>query len=366
MVLPSRKKTRVKQIVAASGNLDEAVAGRSVTLTLTDELDITRGDMLVRPGNLTKVSNQAEAILVWMSEQALVTGKRFWIKHTTNSTAAEVTELHYKINVNTLHRSAASNLQLNEIGRCRVQTVEPLMYDDYRRNRQTGAFILVDRLTHETVAAGMFIERGSQEKQADIWDHQPEGYQLQRSVSHVTSEQRRTYFGHDPLTILITGLSGAGKTSTALALEKLLFDSGYGSLFLGFSAEERSENLRRAAEIARLINDSGQICIAAFVAPHQSVRERVRQLVGTQRLFHVHLSTRLAICRERDRTKRYEAAQRGEIADFPGVTSEYELPQQADMFVSAEQLSAGEIAEQIFQRLDKWGIRRSESAGVKS
>lgn len=369
MVLPSRKRTTIKQIVTASGDLQEAVAGRSVSLVLNDELDVTRGDLLARPGNQPTIASQADAILVWMSEQGMVPGKRYWIKHTTHKATAEITSLHYSINVNTLHRSPASTLQLNEIGRCQLQFSEPFMFDDYRRNRQTGAFILVDRLTHETVAGGMFIARGHQGTPADIWEHEPAGYQLRRAESLISGEQRREQYGYAPFTVLITGLSGSGKTTTALMLEKRLFELKYPSLILdgqnmrfgisrdlGFSSEERSENLRRAAEVAKLINDAGQICIAAFVAPHADARDKARKVIGTERLLHVHLSTPLEICRARDESQRYLAADRGEITDFPGVTRAYEQPQEADLVISAESLTTAEIVDAVVGQLAKWGV----------
>ncbi|MEM9660567.1 MAG: adenylyl-sulfate kinase, partial [Planctomycetota bacterium] len=285
LVLPSRKTTRVGRIVTRDGDLTEAEAPQSVTLTLEDEIDVTRGDMIVRPGNRPQVGREVEATLVWMSEQRLVPGKQYWVKHTARRTSGEIQAVHYAIDVNTLHRSAAQSLGLNEIGRCRMALHDPIAFDSYRRNRETGSLILVDRITHETVAAGMLLDQQAEAQSTDAWDESPPGPHLRRAVSQIDPSQRRQRYRHDPVTVLITGLSGAGKTTVAMDLEKRLFDEGrhcvvldgqnmrFGvSRDLGFSAEERSENLRRAAEIAKMLNNSGLICLAAFVAPHDETR----------------------------------------------------------------------------------------------
>jgi bifunctional enzyme CysN/CysC len=239
---------------------------------------------------------------------------------------------------------------------------DPLMFDPYRRNRDTGAFILVDRITHETVAAGMLLDPDTEDAIADHWDGEPVGLRLQRAVSQITVGERETVYGQKPFTILITGLSGAGKTTLALDLEKKLFNAGkkcvvldgqdmrFGiSRDLGFSAEERSENLRRAAEIAKTLNDSGLICIAAFVAPHAEVRERTRQLIRPDRFLHVHLSTPIDVCRQRDESGRYQAAERGEISDFPGVNSVYEQPAGANLTLTTHDMSRHEAVQMLVE-----------------
>jgi bifunctional enzyme CysN/CysC len=238
------------------------------------------------------------------------------------------------------------------------------MFDAYRRNRATGSFILVDRITHQTVAAGMFLDPSSASSSGEHWDDQPAGMGLQRAVSRISDEERAGSYGQDPFTLLITGLSGSGKTTLALDLEQRLFDAGkkcvvldgqtmrFGiSRDLGFSAEERSENLRRAAEIAKTLNDAGLICIAAFVAPHDDVRQRVRDLIGGDRFLHVHLSTPIHVCRQRDTTGRYDAADLGEIASFPGVTSAYETPARVDLEISTQDLLPEQAASAVLDLL---------------
>ncbi len=291
-------------------------------------------------------------------------GKSYWVKHTTKQTSGEIQQVSYGIDVDTLHRSSATTLKLNEIGRCRLSLRAPVMFDAYRQNRETGSFILVDRITHETVAAGMFLAPSEGSSSGEHWDDQPAGLQLQRAVSRIDDEQRSQRYGHKPCTLLITGLSGSGKTTLALELEERLFDEvkkcvvldGQTMRFgisrdLGFTAEERSENLRRAAEIAATLNDAGLICIAAFVAPHDDVRQRVRELIGADRFLHVHLSTPSDVCRKRDTTGRYDAADKGEIVSFPGVTSAYEAPTNADLEISTEDASAELAASAVLDLL---------------
>lgn len=283
MALPSRKTSRVKSIVTFDGEPGEAFSPQSVTLTLEDEIDISRGDMIVRPGNLPRVEQKFEATLVWMSEEPMVPGKSYWFKQTSKLTPGTISTLRYQIDVNTLHRAEAPTLKLNEIGRCAVSLSQPICFDGYRRNRATGAFIVIDRLTNGTVAAGMILDRTTSEDQHDHWDDAPAAAHLHGEKSNVTTEQRQARFGQKPATILFTGLTGSGKTTLAYAIERKLFDEGRAvvvldgqnmrrgiSKDLGFTALERSENLRRSAEVAKLFNDAGLIVLAAFVAPRRS------------------------------------------------------------------------------------------------
>jgi bifunctional enzyme CysN/CysC len=363
-VLPSRKRSRVERIVTRDGDQGEAPPSSAITITLADEIDVARGDMIVRPGNQPHVSRTAEAMLVWMSEQPLTPGKQYWFKHTTRRTSGEIQAVRYAIDVNTLHRGPAASLKLNEIGRCGIALHDPVMFDSYRQNRETGSFIVVDRITHETVAAGMFLNQQDESAAGEHWDDQPASLRLQAAVSLISDAERKQRYAQQPVTILISGLSGSGKTTLALELERRLFDYGriavvldgqnmrFGiSRDLGFSAEERSENLRRAGEIARTINDAGLICLAAFVAPHDDVRRRLRRLVGSDRFLHVHLSTPIHLCRQRDTTGRYAAADEGEITSFPGVTFPYEPPTDADLNISAHDHFPGEAANAVLELL---------------
>ncbi len=276
VVLPSGKRSRVRSIVTMDGPLAEAGAPKSVTLTLEDEVDVTRGDMICRPGNQPHVGRTGEAMLVWMSDNPMSVGRPLWFKNAAGRSVCEVDSLRYEVDINTLHRKPTETLRLNAIGRCGLKFHEPIVYDPYAKNRKTGAFILVDRLTHETLAAGMFLEHDLLGDASD----EAVGFLPAREVrSEVAPEHRSQRYGHQPFTVLVTGLPASGKTTIAKHLEQKLFEfAAVGVLIdgesmrqglskgLGFSTEERSENLRRGAEVAKLLNDSGQFCIAAFCA----------------------------------------------------------------------------------------------------
>jgi bifunctional enzyme CysN/CysC len=348
-VLPGGQKSRVQSIITFDGEQDTAAAGEAVTLTLADDVDVARGNMIVRDDDMPRVGQDLEATLVWMSEQPLAPGKSYWIKQTTWRATAEIMDVSFRVDINTINRLETSNLQLNEIGHVRLKLNSSLVYDSYQRNRQTGSFILVDRVNHETVAAGLIVAPETNSGPAKHWDVELRSRQLQFATSRIGNDQRIGRYGHPAMTILLTGLSGAGKTTIAFALEERLFESGHHvtvldgqnlrhgiSRDLGFSAQERSENLRRAAEICRLMNDAGMICVAAFVAPEAAIREKARDVIGADRLLHVHLSAPVDVCRDRDISGRYDAAARGEIVNFPGITAPYDEPQDADLVIPTD------------------------------
>jgi bifunctional enzyme CysN/CysC len=365
MVLPSRKTSRVKSIVTFDGELAEAFAPQAVTLTLEDEIDVSRGDMIVRPGNVPRLEQKFDAMIVWMAEAPMVPGKQYAFKQTTKPVNGVIHTLRYQIDVDTLHRKDAPTLTLNAIGRCAVQLNEPIAYEGYRRNRATGAFIIIDRLTNSTVGAGMILDREIGETRQDHWEAEPPSETLHGGPSNVSPSERSARFGQKPATVLLTGLTGAGKTTIAYALERRLFDSGRASIVLdgqnmrlgiskdlGFTSEERSENLRRSAEVAKLMNDAGLITIAAFVAPNESVRQRVRQVIGAERTLIVYLSCPVDICRQRDRDRHYEKADSGEIANFPGVSAAYEEPLAADLVLHTDRTTVDQCVQTIVELLE--------------
>ncbi len=368
MSLPSRKKSRVKSIVTFDGELEEAFAPQSVTLTLDDEIDSSRGDMLVRPGNVPKVDHKFEASIVWMSDEPLVPGKQYLFKQTSKLTTGTVGTLRYRIDVNTLHRQPAPTLGLNEIGRCAITLTTPIAFDAYRRNRATGGFIMIDRVTNATVGAGMILDREPDEAESDHWGDVAEPH-LHGQASGVTAAEREARFGQKPAMLLLTGLTGSGKSTLARALERRLFDLGRAvavldgqnmrlgiSKDLGFSAAERSENLRRSVEVAKLFIDAGMICIGAFVAPDEAVRQKAAERIGAERFIVVHLAAPIEVCRERDTDGHYRLADAGDFANFPGVTAPYEPPASPDLVLPTHEWPVGKCVDALVKLLESRGV----------
>jgi len=368
MALPSRKTSRVKSIVTYDGEQAEAFAPQAITLTLEDEIDISRGDMIVRPGNTPRVEQKFEAMVVWMAEEPMVPGKSYWVKQTTKMTPGQINTLRYQVDVNTLHRKDAPTLSLNEIGRCSLTLNQPICFDAYRRNRSTGAFILIDRLTNGTVGAGMILDRSTNEGRHDHWDDEPAAVGLHGERSNVTGDERHARFGQKAATVLLTGLTGSGKSTLAYSLERKLFDQGRAvvvldgqnmrrgiSKDLGFSADDRSENLRRSAEVAKLFNDAGIIVLAAFVAPDEAVRQKAAATVGRERFLVVHLDCPLDVCKQRDPDGHYKLADRGEIA-MPGVSSPFESPASPDLVLATDKLGVAACVEKVVALLEGRGV----------
>lgn len=365
MVMPSGRKSKVKSIVTYDGDLDEAFAPESVTLTLEDEIDASRGDMIVRPGNTPKSSDSVQAMLVWMGEEAMVPGKTYLFKHTSQTVPGSIDTLNYKVDVNTLHRSPAPELELNEIGRVGISLSSAIHFDAYRRNRSTGAFIVIDRITNATVAAGMLLDQAGGEASRSIWDDEAAaGDEATGDVSAVTVDERQARFGQKPATVLLTGLTGSGKTAVGQALERRLFDAGRAvsmidgeqvrrglSSDLGYSANDRSENLRRSAYLAQALNDAGVICVASFVAPNEEVRQKVARVIGEDQFVVVHVATPIEVCRERDSKGQYAQADSGELLNFPGVTATYESPEAPAVTVDTSTMSIDQCVDAIIDQL---------------
>ncbi|MFW6062434.1 MAG: sulfate adenylyltransferase subunit CysN, partial [Planctomycetota bacterium] len=305
MALPSGRKSRVRQVIGPEGaEMEEAFPPQPVTVTLTDEIDVSRGDMLVHVHNVPHLDRECEAMIIWMAEEPMKPGKQYLAKHTTRQVPAMISDLRFRMDVNTLHRQQATELQLNEIGRCTVELARPIAYDPYQKSRSTGSFILIDRLTNNTVAAGVILDREQNKLHTEPSQRvrRPRSTHVQPRRSDVTAAQRRERLSQTPATIWLTGLTGSGKTTIAYALEKRLFEEGYLASVLdgenvrlgvnkdlGFTAEERSENLRRSAEIARLLNGTGLISICAFLSPTEEDREQVREILGAERFLEVYL-----------------------------------------------------------------------------
>lgn len=366
LALPSKKKSKVERIVTFDGDQEEAFAPQAVTVTLEDEIDVSRGDMLVRPDNVPTTASKFDATVVWMAEESLLPGTEYLIKQTSHVVSGRVSTLRYRIDVNTLHREPTPTLGLNEIGRVRFELDEPIAMDGYRSNRSTGAFIIIDRLTNVTVGAGMVLDRSADDSE-DLWEAEAaEG--LVEAKSAVTSEERAARYGQQPVTVLLTGPPAAGKTPIAAAIERQLFDAGRTvfsidgqtlrkglSRDLNFSAEDRSENLRRAAEVAKTANSAGLICLAAFVAPHEEVRKKAAEVVGTDRFLVVHVDAPEDWRREHDEQGVYAKADAGEIQNLAGVSLEYEAPAEADLVVKPAENSFEDCAAQVVELLEARG-----------
>ena len=354
VVLPSGKRSTVKSIVTFDGELEQATPGEAITLTLEDEIDVSRGDMLVHADNRPRIADSFDAMLVWMAEEPMLPGKKYDIKRATSYVPGSIASITHRVDVNTLEHGLASSLQLNEIGRVKVALDAPIALDGYAQNRTTGAFIIIDRLTNGTVGAGMII--------ADPVAHGASGHH--GALAHVSTEERATRFGQQPATVLFTGLSGAGKSTLAYAVERKLFDMGRAVYVLdgqnlrhdlnkGLPQDRagRTENWRRAAHVARQFNEAGLITLAAFVAPDAEGREQAKALIGSDRVVTVYVQASPQACQQRDPQGLYAAG--GD--NIPGESFPYDVPGNADLVIDTESLTVEEGARQVIDMLRKRG-----------
>lgn len=364
MVLPSRATSRIDRIVTRDeGDLESAEPPFAVTLTLQDEIDVSRGDVIVHRENLPALRARFDATVVWMVDEALVPGREYIFRHATRQVTGAIATIRHRIDVNTLEHQATPSLGLNEIARCEVRLNQPIPVDRYEHNRETGAFIVIDRISNMTVGAGMICDIGTEGLRADAWDAEPTATH-QIADGAVGAEELEQRLGQQATTLLFTGLTASGKTSVAQAVERALFDAGHLattidgqqlrvgiSRDLGFTAAERSENLRRGIEVARVVNQAGVIALCAFVAPHELPRRRAREVVGDDRFLEIFVDAPLEVCRERDVRGLYEAADRGDIPDFPGVSSPFEPPADADLVLDTTALTVEACAERVIDLL---------------
>jgi bifunctional enzyme CysN/CysC len=368
LVLASGDSSRIASIEGPLGPLDEAVPPMSVAVRLEDELDISRGDMLCRPGNRPHRSRQLEAMVCWMSDSPVTVGSRLLLKHTTRWVTATVDDVRYRVDVETLHRdTAASSLQLNDIGRLKIRTTSPLAVDDYRRNRTTGSFILVDEATNDTVGAGMIVETITNGgAHADASGRSPN---VTWHEGGLTRDERWRSLGQKGATVWLTGLPASGKSTIASALEQHLVSRGRLAYRLdgdnlrhglngnlGFSAEDRAENVRRTAHVARLFADAGTIAIASLVSPYVSDRAAARASHDELELefIEVFVDTPLEECERRDPKGLYAKARRGEITGMTGIDDPYEAPEAPEIVVGGG--SVEEAVAAIVARLEELGV----------
>ncbi|MCL2535416.1 MAG: sulfate adenylyltransferase subunit CysN, partial [Nocardiaceae bacterium] len=356
-VLPSGKESTIDRIVTMDGDLDEAAAGRSVTLTLTDEIDISRGDVLVAADALPGVADQFEAQVVWMGEGEMLPERPYLCQIGTMTVQARITRPKYKVNVNTLEQTATNTLALNEIGVCNISFDRPVPFDAYADNRDMGGFILIDRLTNATVGAGLI--RHSLRRSDNIhWQ-----------AVDVNEEARATLNGHKPQILWFTGLSGSGKSTIANELERRLYALGCHTYLLdgdnvrhglnrdlGFTEADRVENIRRVTEVARLMADAGLIVLASFISPFRAERDAARELVGEDRFCEVFVDTPIDVAERRDPKGLYKKARRGELANFTGIDSPYESPTSPDVRIDTTATSPEQAADRIVEFLRGRGV----------
>ena len=365
VVLPSGDETRIASVETFDGSLSEACAPMSVALRLVDDLDISRGDMICRPHNRPTVERDVEAIVCWMADEPVVAGGVYAIKHTTRMARAVVEEIRYRIDVNSLHRDEnARQLGLNDIGRLRLRTSVPLIFDEYRRNRTTGSFIVIDEATNGTVGAGMIIEthlERADAKQADIrW-----------VSSRMARSARWALLGQRGATVWLTGLPAAGKSTIAAALEERLARDGFRAYRLdgdnlryglnsdlGFDPVDRAENIRRVAHVASLFADSGTIAIVSVISPYEVDRQLARSVHDRNGLdfLEVFVDTPLEECERRDPKGLYAKAREGKVRGFTGVDAPYEVPREADLDLRPCDEPLDELIERLVAELRKRGV----------
>jgi bifunctional enzyme CysN/CysC len=353
---PSGRESRVARIVTASGDAPMAVSGQSITVTLEDEIDLSRGDVISAAAAPAEVADQFQATIIWMDDEPMLPGRPYLLKLGTRTVSASIAEPKYKINVNTMEHLAAKRLALNEIGVCNLALDRVVPFDSYSENRDTGGFILIDRLSNNTVGAGMlhFALRRS--------------HNIHLQHVDVTKEARAQRLGQRPVVLWFTGLSGAGKSTIANLVEKRLHAMGRHSYLLdgdnlrhglnkdlGFTDADRVENIRRVAEVARLMVDAGLIVLTAFISPFRAEREMARSLVGDGEFIEIFVDTPLAVAETRDVKGLYRKARRGELSNFTGIDSPYEPPESPELVVNTVECSADEAAETVIALLQRRG-----------
>ncbi|HQO13892.1 MAG TPA: sulfate adenylyltransferase subunit CysN [Smithellaceae bacterium] len=365
VVLPSGQTTSVKSIVTYDGELKEAFAPQSVVLTLNDEVDVSRGDMIVRRKNLPQIETKLEAIICWMDDNPMKTGTSFIMKHTTRSVRAVIKSIVYRIDVNTLHRDNVDMFSLNDIGRVEITLATPVFFDPYKINHATGRFILIDPLTDRTVAAGMIRDaaRHMEDYLAPVADAIVKQKKSPHTVwreSHIGLAQREQKNGHKAVVLWFTGLSGAGKSTIAMALERRLFERGCKTAMLdgdiirhglcsdlAFSPADRKENIRRAGETAKLFFEHGSIVLCTFISPFRADRNFVRSLLAPGRFVEIYVKCSLDECQRRDPNGLYEKARSGIIPGFTGIDSPYEEPEQPEIVIDTRESSVDECVNKL-------------------
>lgn len=351
-ILPSGETSTVARIVGADGDLARASAGQAVTLVLADERDVSRGDVIAAADDPPEVADQFQARLLWLDQAPLLPGRPYLLKLGSRSVTAQVTEIRHRIDVNTQEHMAAKRLQLNEVGLCNLSLDAPIAFEPYARNRHLGGFILIDRHSYATVAAGT-LDFALHRARNVHWQH-----------LDVDRDARARIKGQHPRCVWFTGLSGAGKSTIANAVDRQLLAAGYHTYLLdgdnirhglnrdlGFTDEDRVENIRRVAEVAKLMTDAGLIVLVSFISPFRSERQLARELFAPGDFIEVFVDTPLEICEQRDAKGLYRKARAGEIPHFTGISSPYEAPEAPEVHLAAGEESIERLSRQVIERL---------------
>jgi bifunctional enzyme CysN/CysC len=358
-VAASGQSSRVKELLTYEGPQPSAETGDAITITLADEIDIARGDLLVSPISGPEVSDQFAAHIIWMSDQALIPGRSYLARIGTKTTPITVTGIKYKIDVNTREHLATHTLGLNDIAFCNMATAAPVAFDPYEQNRKTGSFILIDRLSNHTVGAGMIafgLRRGTN---------------LHRQATLIGKAERAAQKHQKPAIVWLTGLSGAGKSTIANIAERQLHAAGHHTMLLdgdnvrlglnrdlGFTEADRVENIRRAGEVAKLLADSGLIVLCCFISPYAADREMVRRLVPDGEFIEVFVDTPIEECARRDPKGLYAKAKSGKIKNFTGFDAPYEAPANPEIHLQTTGQQTEQLAERLLAQLAELGITR--------
>ena len=352
VILPSGARSRVARVVTADGDLDQANTGDAVTLTLEDERDISRGDVIAATAEPPQVADQFAAHLLWMDAKALLPGRPYWMKIGARTVSAQVTDIKHKVDVNTQEQLAAKRLELNEVGYCNFGLDHAIAFEPYAECHTLGAFILIDRQTNATVGAGT-LDFALRRAENVHWQHM-----------EVDRVARARIKGQEPACLWFTGLSGSGKSTIANLVEKRLHAMGYHTVMLdgdnvrhglnrdlGFTEEDRVENIRRVAEVARLMTHAGLIVLVSFISPFASERRMARKLFGEGEFHEVFVDTPLEVCEKRDVKGLYAKARAGEITNFTGISSPYEVPEAPEVHLETVGAEADKLAQRVIDKL---------------
>jgi bifunctional enzyme CysN/CysC len=364
LILPSGQESKIKEIVTYEEKLETAQAGDSVILTIEDERDISRGDMIVRKNNVPVISRHFEATICWMDDKnSLKVNQPYKIQHTTKISNIFIRKLRYQLDVNTLHRSQAETLHLNEIGRVELECSLPLFYDPYKQNRETGGFVIIDPATNLTVGAGM-IRGALNIEERENFHKTPNEKNIKWENFPVTMDMREEKNGHKGHCVWFTGLSGSGKSTIAKELSLKLHEAGkqvyvldgdnirHGlNADLGFSDDDRTENIRRIGHVARIMVDAGFIVLCSFISPHRSMRDSVRKLFSDDYFSEAYIKCEIDECKKRDPKGLYKAAEEGLIQNFTGLSGTYEAPENPEIVVDTNTLTVENAVELLYNSI---------------